>query len=116
MSIHSPFRYAGGKFYARKLILEHVPAHSAYIEPFAGGASLFFAKPKIGKNHLNDKDKDIMNVYKVIRDKADELITMLTRRSEAESGIPARLVKGVKIGEMLPASKELHAFFKHEYK
>ena len=41
--INSPFRYAGGKFYARKLILELLPQHDDYIEPFAGGASIFFA-------------------------------------------------------------------------
>ena len=36
--INSPFRYAGGKFYARKLIIEFIPKHTFYIEPFAGGA------------------------------------------------------------------------------
>ena len=45
-AINSPFRYAGGKFYARNLILEHIPPHSDYIEPFAGGASIFFAKSR----------------------------------------------------------------------
>ncbi|GAB4525742.1 MAG: hypothetical protein Tsb0014_05350 [Pleurocapsa sp.] len=46
-SINSPFRYPGGKFYARKLILEYIPPHSNYIEPFAGGGSIFFAKNKV---------------------------------------------------------------------
>jgi DNA adenine methylase len=50
-AVNSPFRYAGGKFYARKLIIEHVPVHDMYIEPLAGGASIFLLKirlPKIG--------------------------------------------------------------------
>ena len=45
-SMNSPFRYAGGKFYARQLILERLPIHDFYCEPFAGGGSIFFAKSK----------------------------------------------------------------------
>ncbi|MEI6063595.1 MAG: DNA adenine methylase, partial [Pseudanabaena sp. ELA748] len=62
-AINSPFRYAGGKFYARKLILEFIPQHTNYVEPFAGGASIFFAKEKSPHNWLNDIDKDVINVY-----------------------------------------------------
>jgi len=75
--INSPFRYAGGKFYARKLIMEHIPKHSYYLEPLAGGASLFFAKDKVEKNWLNDIDNDLMNCLTVIRDYPKELIHRL---------------------------------------
>jgi len=75
--IHSPLRYAGGKYYARKLILNLLPAHTAYLEPFAGGASIFFAKSKAKVNHLNDKDGDVMRVFRVIRDTPDALIAFL---------------------------------------
>jgi len=93
--INSPFRYAGGKFYARKLIIEHIPDHTYYIEPFAGGASIFFAKPKVKKNWLNDIDKDLINCLVIIRDYPNELIKKL----EGEK-----------------ASKERHAFYKNEFK
>ena len=33
-AINSPFRYAGGKFYARKLIAEHLIDTEVYCEPF----------------------------------------------------------------------------------
>jgi DNA adenine methylase len=92
--INSPFRYAGGKFYARKLILEHVPKHSFYIEPFAGGASIFFAKTKVKNNWLNDIDKGLINCLKIIRDKPNELIKSLE-------------------GEI--ASKERHTYYKKKY-
>ena len=39
--IHSPFRYAGGKYYARKLITEHIAPHTAYCGAVCGGAPLF---------------------------------------------------------------------------
>jgi DNA adenine methylase len=93
--INSPFRYAGGKFYARKFIIEHIPEHSYYVEPFAGGASIFFAKSKAGTNWLNDVDKDLINCLTIIRDYPDRLIKRLN-------------------GE--EATKERHAYFKNDYK
>ncbi len=92
---NSPFRYPGGKFYARKLILASLPRHDTYCEPFAGGASIFFAKPFAKENVLNDKDNELINTYLVIRDNVEELITLL---------------KG------LPASKDMHKYYKLEYK
>jgi DNA adenine methylase len=115
VAINSPFRYAGGKFYARKLILEHIPAHSDYVEVFAGGASIFFAKPKVPVNVLNDKDAELMNVYRVIQNKPEDLIAFLQKRPARESRIPDTLTQGVKVGEPLPAHKNLHRFFKHDY-
>jgi DNA adenine methylase len=94
-AMNSPFRYAGGKFYARKLILAHLPAHTVYIEPFVGGGSIFFAKPKAKINWLNDIDADVMNCYIQIRDNPKSLIRFLRGRK---------------------ASKETHAYFKNEFK
>lgn len=93
--INSPFRYAGGKFYARKLITEHIPQHTYYVEPFAGGASIFFAKSKVNGNWLNDIDKDLINCLAIIRDYPDKLIERL--RDEK-------------------ATKERHSYYKSEYK
>lgn len=92
--INSPFRYAGGKFYARNLILEHIPPHSYYVEPFAGGASIFFAKHKVENNWLNDIDESLVNTYLIIRDKPEELIAFLA-------------------GEQ--ATKERHGYYKNEF-
>lgn len=94
-AINSPFRYAGGKFYARKLIIEHIPEHSHYTEPFAGGASIFFAKSKVERNWLNDIDPDVINCYKIIRDYPKDLIDRLKDES---------------------ATKERHTYYKKEYK
>ena len=114
-AMHSPFRYAGGKFYARKLILAHVPMHSAYIEPFAGGGSIFFAKPKVKFNQLNDIDSELINVYLTIRDNPDELIFFLKKGLTKQTGIPEKYTSGILYGEPLPATKELHGFLKNDY-
>ena len=39
-AINSPFRYVGGKFYARKLIAEHLIDTEVYCKPFASRASI----------------------------------------------------------------------------
>lgn len=77
VSINSPFRYAGGKFYARSLILPLIPTHTSYCEPFAGGASIFFAKKKVESNWLNDIDEELINCYIHIRDQPKELADFL---------------------------------------
>lgn len=114
-SINSPFRYAGGKFYARKLILEHVPEHTTYIEPFCGGGSIFFAKPRVQNNTLNDIDHELINVLRHIRDYPNELIEFLKKREPAVSRIPEHLVDNVNLGDPIPARKDLHSFFKNNY-
>lgn len=114
-AINSPFRYAGGKYYARKLILEKIPEHTHYIEPFAGGASIFFCKDKVENNTLNDIDLELINTYRIIRDYPNELIELLKRRPVTQSRIPASLTNSVAIGEPMPATKELHTFFKYHF-
>jgi DNA adenine methylase len=114
-SINSPFRYAGGKFYARKPILAHMAGHTAYVEPFAGGGSVFFAKSKAAFNHLNDIDTEIINVYTTIRDNPTALIEFLVKRPFETSRVPEKYSSDVRYGEPLPATKELHGFFKNEF-
>ncbi len=93
-AINSPFRYPGGKFYARNLILNHIPSHSYYAEPFAGGGSIFFVKDKVNINWLNDIDELLINTLLIIRDQPEELIKFLASES---------------------ATKERHTYYKNEF-
>ena len=76
-SIHSPFRYVGGKFWMRNSILPLIPPHAAYLEPFCGGGSVFFLKGGGECAQLNDLDTELMNCYLQIRDHAEALIERL---------------------------------------
>jgi DNA adenine methylase len=70
-----PFRYPGGKHYALNILRpfwEQIP-HDEYREPFVGGGSVFFAKPKVSFNWLNDLDTELITTYKVIQDDAKRL-------------------------------------------
>ncbi|MBE0573903.1 DNA adenine methylase [Candidatus Dojkabacteria bacterium] len=68
----SPFRYPGGKFYALKYIIPFLNAypHDEYREPFVGGGSVFFGKPKVNHNWLNDLECDVITTYKAFQDNA----------------------------------------------
>ncbi len=74
-----PVKWVGGK---RQLLNELIPllpvSYNHYFEPFLGGGALFFAvKPKLAT--LADLNPELVNLYKVIRDKPNKLIIDLSR-------------------------------------
>lgn len=74
----APFvKWAGGKRQLLSSIYEHIPeSFSTYYEPFVGGgAVLFHLQP--GKAVINDDNSELINVYRVIKDKVDELLEHL---------------------------------------
>ena len=65
MSLTGIIGRTGGKSKLKKRIRAMMPPHTTYIEPFVGGGSVFFsapADPNI-KEVINDKDKDVINIY-----------------------------------------------------
>jgi len=50
------------------ILLELIPDHCTYVEPFAGSAALFFSKPLADKNIIADIDLELINFYHTIRD------------------------------------------------
>jgi DNA adenine methylase len=95
--IKSPFRWPGGKYYARSIILSYLPSGLAkyYCEPFLGGGSIFFANPlKSEVNVLADADPKLINCYLQIRDNVEALIGLL---------------------ENITVSKTLQYYYKNKY-
>ena len=62
-----PLTYWGGKQDMLKHILPLIPLHNCYIEPFCGGAAVFFAKAPAKINILNDKHDEVVNFYRVLK-------------------------------------------------
>jgi len=71
------FGSPGGKSAVAEKIVELIPPHRIYVEPFAGGAAVFFNKPKAEVNVLNDKDPEIAFAYKFIQNINEEKIEKL---------------------------------------
>lgn len=68
--------YYGGKQRLAPTIISLMPQFKSYIEPFCGGASVFFALPECKKRIevLNDKDDRIVTFYRVAKTKPDALM------------------------------------------
>lgn len=48
--------------------------HSCYVEPFAGGAALFFMKHPCEVEVLNDINGDLINLYRVVQNHLEEFV------------------------------------------
>lgn len=65
--LRTPITYYGGKQKMCQMILELIPEHTLYCEPFCGGAAVFFGKKKSKVEVLNDTNKELINFYKVVQ-------------------------------------------------
>ena len=65
--------YPGSKWSMASWIINHMPGHKTYLEPFFGSGAVFFNKPKSKIETINDLDSSIVNLFKVIRDYPNEL-------------------------------------------
>jgi DNA adenine methylase len=73
--INSPFKWVGGKSRLRKYIIQLIPVeHTCYIEPFSGAAWVLFGKKPSPVEVLNDKDEELINFFRVIKNEPEELI------------------------------------------
>lgn len=68
-SIVAPLKWYGGKHYLAARLVALMPPHTTYVEPFAGGLSVLFAKDPEGVSEVvNDLNGDLVNFYRVLRD------------------------------------------------
>jgi len=71
------FGSSGGKSRIAKKLVSLIPDHKIYLEPFAGGAAVFWKKEPAELSILNDKNPEIALAYKFIRDCTNEQINKL---------------------------------------
>lgn len=81
-----PVPYYGGKQKIAQRIAAVLPPHAHYVEPFAGGLSVLFAKRPSQMETVNDIDGHIMTFWRVLRDRPDDLARAcaLTPHARAE--------------------------------
>lgn len=73
-ALNSPFKWVGGKSRLRKYIIELLPSHTCYVEPFAGAAWVLFGKPPSDVEVINDVDQDLINFFRVVKHRPEELV------------------------------------------
>lgn len=85
-AVRPPFAYYGGKTRLARRIVEALPTHQHYVEPFAGSLAVLLAKPRSRMETVNDLDGDLMTFWRVLRDQPEALAAAaaLTPHSRAE--------------------------------
>lgn len=68
------WRHFGGKWRLAPFVLAHLPAHDHYVEPFAGAASVLLRKERSTHETINDLDGEIVNFFRVLREREIELM------------------------------------------
>lgn len=66
-------RYPGAKWNLASWIINQMPPHQSYLEPFFGSGAVFFNKTPARLETINDLDGDIVNFFRVCREQPDEL-------------------------------------------
>lgn len=72
-----PLAYIGGKQRLSRQIIEIFPKHLTYVEPFAGGAQVFFHKEPSKVEVLNDLYGEIVNFFRVCQLHHEELVRFM---------------------------------------
>lgn len=72
-------KWVGGKRQLMFELLKNMPKnYNRYFEPFIGGGALFF-ELQPDNAYISDMNEELINLYQVVRDNVDELITDLQK-------------------------------------
>lgn len=79
-------RYPGSKARLAPWIVQHLPPHDSYLEPFCGSLTVLFAKPRSTVETVNDLDAQVVGFFRVLRERPEDLarLVALTPWARAE--------------------------------
>lgn len=66
-------KYPGAKWRIADWIVNLMPEHKSYLEPYFGSGAALFRKPPSRIETINDLDGDVVNIFRCIRERGDEL-------------------------------------------
>lgn len=66
--------WLGGKRRLADIIIPRFPAHTCYVEVFAGGAALYFMRPAADVEVINDVNGELVNLYRVVQRHLEEFV------------------------------------------
>lgn len=73
-----PISRMGGKSKLRKTIIEMIPEHTCYVELFFGAGWVYFGKEKSKVEVVNDIDKELINLFKMLKHHSEEINRLLS--------------------------------------
>lgn len=69
----SVLKYPGAKWKIVDWIVKHMPPHTSYLEPYFGSGAVFFNKAPSKLETINDINGQVVNLFRVLRERPDEL-------------------------------------------
>ena len=66
-------KYPGAKWRIADWVISHFPPHKVYLEPFFGSGAVFFKKDPVYIETVNDINREIVNLFRVCRERPEEL-------------------------------------------
>lgn len=70
-------KYRGSKWRLAPWIIRQFPAHRTYIEPYFGSGAVFFTKPPSRHEIINDLSGDVINLFRMLRERGSELAALI---------------------------------------
>lgn len=70
-------KYPGSKWNIARQIVDMIPEHHSYVEPFFGSGAVLFNKPASDIETINDLDSEVTNLFRCIQKDAGRLARMV---------------------------------------
>ncbi|MBU5486430.1 DNA adenine methylase [Clostridium sp. MSJ-11] len=70
-------KWPGTKWSIANKIVDLMPEHKIYLEPFFGSGAVFFSKTPCNTEILNDLDSEVVNLFRCIRNTPEELAKLI---------------------------------------
>lgn len=75
--MRTPLKYPGSKQRIANWIIEQLPEHHTYVEPFFGSGAVLFNKAPSNIETINDIDDRVINLFECILEDADRLVKII---------------------------------------
>ena len=66
-------KYPGSKWNIARQLVELIPPHHSYVEPFFGSGAVLFNKPVSAIETVNDLDSEVTNLFRCIQQDPERL-------------------------------------------
>jgi len=76
-----PIGHPQGRYRIAPFIVQQIPTHTTYCEPWCGAAAVLFAKPVSDVEIINDLDPDLIHMFRAIKKLTPSNIDILRRQS-----------------------------------
>lgn len=77
--VKAPLRYFGSKWRLADWIVDQLPPHTCYVEPFGGSAAVLLTKEPSEHEVYNDVDGDLVRFFRILRERTCELAGAIAR-------------------------------------